>query len=258
MWFMHEIEFIIPELETMKKYPDRLYGKGDLALLKRLKVSIIGSRRPGQYAQQMTYRIASGLAKNGVCVVSGAAMGVDAAAHTGAGAANTIAVLPSGIEVRYPALNAKLIASIEEKGLTLSQFDPGFKATPWSFVVRNETVVALGDVLIVTQADPDSGSMRSVEFALAMGKKVYVLPHRIGESEGTNTLLAEGRAEAIWDIEAFISRYGKVRVAGDDPFLRYCLSNPSYDVALANYGERLYEAELEGLIAVENGRIKVL
>jgi DNA processing protein len=255
---MHEIAFHVPELDAMKRYPDKLYFKGNTALLSRVKVSIIGSRRPSQYTQQTTYRIANGLAKNDVCIVSGAAMGVDATAHTGAGAANTIAVLPSGIDVRYPALNKKLIASIEEKGLTLSQFEPGFTATPWSFVVRNELVVALGDVLVVTQADPGSGSMRSVEFALGMGKKVYVLPHRIGESGGTDALLAEGKAEAIYDIEAFVGCYGKVRTAGDDPFLRFCLGNPSYDEAVATYGEKLFEAELEGVITVENGRIKLL
>lgn len=255
---MDAVDFYIPELNAMKKYPERIYCKGDAGLLKRTKVSIIGSRRPHQYTQQMTHRISSGLAQHGVCIVSGAAMGVDAIAHRGSGAMNTIAVLPSGIDMRYPAVNKKLIASIEENGLTLSQFEPGFMATPWSFVVRNELVVALGEVLIVTQADPESGSMRSVEFALAMGKKVYVLPHRIGESEGTNRLLAEGKAEAIYDIERFIGRYRGACVAADDPFLQFCLTNPVYDEAVSRYGERLFEAELEGLVAVENGRVKLL
>ena len=255
---MKPIDFHIPELDAMKKYPASLYARGSLALLKRPKVSIIGSRRPTQYAQQMTFRIAHALARGGVCIVSGAAMGVDAAAHRGAGPSNTIAVLPSGIDVRYPALNAELIASIEKEGLTLSQFEPGFRATPWSFVVRNEAVVALGECLVVTQADLGSGSMRSVEYALEMGKELFVLPHRIGESEGTDRLLAEGKAEAIYDPDAFAGRFVRSAAIGSDPFLLFCQKNPTYEEAVARDAEKLYSYELEGKIAVEAGRVILL
>ena len=150
----------IIELGEMKKYPKVLFYRGDLDLLKRPKVSIVGTRTPNLYTQQMTEQIAKALAKRGVCVVSGAAMGVDALAHEAAGADNTIAVLGCGLDIRYPAINSALITSIEEKGLLLSQFNDGFRATKWSFVVRNELVVALGDMLIVTEADMGSGSLR--------------------------------------------------------------------------------------------------
>jgi DNA processing protein len=255
---MRAVDFHIPELDAMKKYPSPLYAAGRTELLKRPKVSIIGSRRPTQYAQQMSFRIAKALAKRGVCIVSGAAMGVDAAAHRGAGSANTIAVLPSGIDVRYPVLNAELIASIEREGLTLSQFEPGFRATSWSFVVRNEVVVALGECLVVAQADPGSGSMRSVEYALEMGRKIFVLPHRIGESEGTDRLLAEGRAEAIYDLEAFADRFARGATIGSDPFLAFCDRNPTYEEAVAHDAEKLYSYELDGKIAVDAGRVIVL
>ncbi|MHC3995447.1 DNA-processing protein DprA [Thiomicrolovo sp. ZZH C-3] len=248
----------VPALEAMRKYPETLYFEGNTALLSKVKLSIVGSRRADGYARFMTSELAAKLARAGVCIVSGGAMGIDATAHAAAGAANTIAVLGSGIDVRYPATNRALLDSIGHEGLLLSPFKDGFAATPWSFVVRNEIVVALGDALIVTQADENSGSMRSVEYALRMGKKIYVLPHRIGESEGTNRLLEEGRAEAIYDIDAFVAHYGAATRCVGDPFLEYCRSGPTYEDAVRDYPQEVFRYELEGKIAITAGRISVL
>ena len=241
----------------MKSYPDTIYFKGNPDLLLRTKVAIVGSRRASQYSLQVTYRLARALAKAGAVVVSGAAMGVDASAHRGAGAESTIAVLPCGIDLKYPAVNADLIEEIGEKGLLLSQFIPGFKATPWSFVTRNEVVVALSKVLVVTDAALESGSMRSVEFAKEMGKKIYVLPHRLGESEGTNMLLKSGEAEAIYDIEEFAQIFtdGHLLPRECDPFMEFCKKQPTYEEALERFSQELFEAELEGKIVVKSGRV---
>ena len=249
----------IPQLEAMKQYPSTLFYKGDLKLLSRPKVAIVGTRRPSNYTRQFTYMLANALAKRGVCVVSGAAMGVDAIAHEGAGADHTIAVVANGLDIRYPAVNKKLIEHIEKSGLVLSQFNDGFRATGWSFVVRNELVVALGDILIVTEADLDSGSMRSVEYALKMGKKIFVLPHRLDESLGTNQLLNEHKATAIHDLETFVSLFGQ-SVEDDvqrDEFFYFCQKNPTFDESLEKYGDRVYEAELEGIITIQNGMVRL-
>ena len=257
---MMTVEFTIPELELMKKYPDTLYAKGDLSLLNRPKVSIVGTRRPSAYTRQYTYDLSRALSRRGVCVVSGAAMGVDAIAHQGAGVENTIAVMANSLNIRYPSVNRVLIEEIEEEGLTISQFDPDFKATAWSFVLRNEIVVALGEFLIVTEADVDSGSMRSAEYALKMEKKIFVLPHHIGESEGTNQLLKEGLAEPVYDIEAFASLFGQAvddTVLKDD-FFYFCQKSPTLDEALECFGDRIYEAELEGMVVVENGLVRLV
>ncbi len=249
----------IPSLESMKKYPSSLFYKGGLDLLKRPKVSIVGTRRPSNYTRQFTYTLASALSKRGVCVVSGAAMGVDTIAHTGAGEENTIAVVANGLDIRYPAVNKTLIESIENKGLLLSQFNDGFRATGWSFVVRNELVVALGDILIVTEADLNSGSMRSVEYALKMGKEIFVLPQRLGESLGTNQLLYHKQATAIHDIEAFASTFGQI--AKDelekDDFFYFCQTTPTFDESIKKFGDRVYEAELEGVITIHNGIVRL-
>ncbi|WP_345980594.1 DNA-processing protein DprA [Sulfurimonas sp. HSL3-2] len=254
------IEEKIESLTSMKNYPKQLSYSGNLDLLEHLKVSIIGSRKPTPYTKTMTHNLSQALSHVGVCIVSGGAMGVDAIAHAGAGAGNTVAVLPNGLDHKYPAINKKLLSSIEQEGLLLSQFDDDFIATPWSFVVRNELVVALGEVLVVMQADIDSGSMRSAEFALEMGKEIYVLPHRLGESKGTDELLKNGNAKLILDIEEFVAQFTgrKKEVTFNDEFLEFCKTNPTCDEAVQNYPDRVYEAELEGLIKVENGKIFLL
>ena len=89
---MQELQEKIPELAVMKSYPKELFFSGDTSLLKRKKVSIVGSRKPSKYSRLLTHQIASQLSKNGVCVVSGGAMGIDAIAHKAAGEANTISV----------------------------------------------------------------------------------------------------------------------------------------------------------------------
>jgi DNA processing protein len=254
------VNIYIEALECMKKYPSKLYYKGNLELLNRPKVSIVGSRKALSYTKDITYKLSKALSNRGVCIVSGAAMGVDAIAHSGAKANNTIAVVANGLDIRYPKVNAKLIEDIEDKGLVLGQFEDGFRATNWSFVIRNEIVVALGDILIVTQADLDSGTMRSVEYAKRMGKEIFVLPHRLGESSGTNKLLQNSEAKAIYDIDEFASRFGiecSVDVQKDE-FYYFIQSSPTFDSAVSKFGDRVYEAELEGLITIQDGIVRFI
>lgn len=258
---MYRLTQHIDALESMKKYPETLFYLGNLELLKRPKVSIVGTRKPSAYTKHFTQLLAKALSSRGVCIVSGAAMGVDTAAHIGAGVSNTMAVVANSLDIRYPATNRSLIEAIEHQGLMLSQFEPTFRATAWSFVVRNEIVVALGDVLVVTEADIDSGSMRSVEFALKMKKKIFVLPHRLGESLGTHELLVQGLAEPIYDVEAFANRYGIVpqeQGIEKDEFFYFCQKQPTLDEAIATFGSRVYEAELEGVICIENGLVQLV
>ena len=120
--------------------------------------------------------------------------------------------------------------------------------------------MALGDILVVTYADLNSGSMRSVEYALKMGKEIYVLAHRIGESEATNRLLLEGKAKAIYDINHFVKEFGVGDVVEkkSDAFLEFCRSHPTYDAALKKFPSRVFEAELSGEIEVVNGFVSIV
>ena len=249
---INSVKLSLPECSLDGK---ELFYIGDLALLQRRRVSIVGSRKPNAYAKTYTQTIAKKLANAGVCVVSGGAIGVDALAHKAAGSANTLMVAATGLEKRYPAINKNLIVQIEKNGLVLSQFPKGTPSLRRNFVLRNELIVALGEVLVVTYADLGSGTMRSVEYALKMGKEVFVLPHRLGESEATNRLLSEKRAEAIYDIDAFVARFGTVEKENDDPLLAFCGHNPTYEEVLKRFGEKVFEYELEGKIKVEAGRV---
>jgi len=246
-----------PEWQTLRKPPERVWYRGDPALLERPKVSIVGTRRPLAYTRHYVRELARGLARRGVAVVSGAAMGVDAQAHLGAGPEHTIAVTATGIDRRYPAVNRALIEQIEERGLVLTRFEPGSGATRWGLVLRNELVVALGKVLVIAEADPGSGSLRSAEYALKQGKEIWVLPHRLGESEGTRQLLREGAARPIEDLEGFLERFGRepsgAREWGEWEI--FCQGGPTLEEAVARFGDRVYEEELAGTIRIERGRI---
>lgn len=251
------IAFEIPELLNMKKYPTNFYYIGNLELLQKQKISFVGSRSPNQYARNLTHQLVSKLSQAGICIVSGGAMGIDAIAHQSAGANNTIMVAGTGLDVRYPAINKKLIQDIETSGLVLSQFEAGVPSNKYNFPLRNEMIVALGNILVVTYADINSGTMRSIEYALKMGKVIYVLPHRIGESEGTNKLLAEGKAKAIYNIDEFISQFTQVSNTDIkiDEFLEYCKTNPTYDEAVSKYDSKVFEYELMGKIELRNGKL---
>ena len=253
---MDDSEVLTPvpsEFSKLENSVSSLYFRGNTSLLNLKKVSIVGSRKAYPYSRSVVHSLASELAKRNVCVVSGGAMGIDAIAHEGA-YPNTIAVLANDLDIVYPKVNKALLHKMSENALLLSEYADGVEARSYSFVHRNRLVVALGDVLVVAQAHKNSGSMRSVEFALDTGKKIYVLPHRLGESEGTMQLLNEGKAELITDINAFADLFG-ASVQTQDLFLNFCHSTPSYEEALAFDAQKLFEYELCGKIKVLNGKV---
>lgn len=254
---IREVNFHIDACEAMKVYPQKLFYIGNLELLKYKKISIVGTRHPIAYTKLFTQELARKLSDAGVCIVSGGAQGVDSAAHKGAKSDHTIMVAGTGLDIRYPSINASLIRSIETEGLVLSQFEANSPSLKWNFPMRNELIVALGEVLVVTQADRKSGTMHSVEFALKMNKPIYVLPHRLGESDATNDLLSQGLATPIYDIDAFVERFGgeKKQSVSEDLFLQYCDSHPLYHEAVEKFANLVFEYECLGKIIVENGRI---
>jgi len=249
-----EVLNILPsEFDLLQIPPEKIYYRGNPSLLSCRKVSIVGARKAYPYSRNVTQNLALELSKRGVCIVSGGAMGIDAIAHEGA-FPNTIAILANGLDIIYPKVNKKLLQKMAESSLILSEYEDTVEARSYSFVHRNRLVVALGEVLVVAQADLNSGSMRSVEFALEMGKKIFVLPQRLGESEATMKLLHENKAELITDIKSFADSFGTIDTL-DDPFLVLCSQNPSYEEVLAFDSAKLFEYELLGRIKIHNGKI---
>jgi DNA processing protein len=193
-------------LRNLNEPPYVLYYKGDLGLLNREAVSIVGSRVPIAYAIHQTKRIVSILSKKYV-IVSGLAKGIDGMAHLEAlKEKSTIAVLGCGIDRIYPTENQFLYQSIEEKGLILSEYPKSCLPLKHHFPHRNRIVAALGKAVVVLQADLKSGSMITVNEALNLGKDIYTIPYDLETQEGQGcNLLIQSGANMILDEDDVLS-----------------------------------------------------
>jgi len=239
----------IDELKRLKKPPKKLWYKGNLELLKYRKVAIVGSRKMNTYSKMLILRLAGELKKREICVVSGAALGCDIIAHEGA-FPHTIAVFGNGLNEIYPRTNAKMISQIYEHALALSEYDPDVKAAGFQFLERNRIVVGLCEALVVAQADLKSGSLQSARLAREMGIPVFVFPHRMGESAGTNALLAKNQANLIHDINEFADSFAELKDFKSDEILDFIRENPNFDAAFAKFGDKIYEYEIDGKIEI--------
>ncbi|HZV51704.1 MAG TPA: DNA-processing protein DprA [Candidatus Dormibacteraeota bacterium] len=161
------------------------------------RVAIVGARRPTPYGEAVAERLAMDLVRAGVVVVSGLALGIDAAAHEGAlaGGGLTVAVLGTGIDVVYPAANAGLAARILAAGGTLlSQFPDGTPPRRGNFPRRNWTMAALSDLVVVVEAAEGSGALITADAALSLNRTVMAVPGSVFSalSVGCHQLLRDG------------------------------------------------------------------
>ena len=156
-------------------------------------LAIVGTRDPSQEARYITLQLAMRLARAGCAVVSGLALGIDAAAHSGALTADgvTVAVLGSGIRKIYPEANQPLAARIREKGALLSETHPCFSANAQRLVARNRIISGLSQAVIIVESQVEGGAMHTARFAREQGKPRFTfdLP-----ASGNQRLIAEGAA----------------------------------------------------------------
>ena len=185
--------------ERLREIPDSpkcIYLIGNLPEKKEPTVGIIGARNGTEYGKKVALSLARELVAYGIGIVSGMAYGIDSAAHRGAleGGGKTYAVLGSGADVCYPAVNQKLYEEIAKTGGIISEYAPGAPPLPHHFVERNRLIAGLSDVLIVVEARERSGTFITVDRALEQGKQVFAVPGRISDalSKGCNKLLMEG------------------------------------------------------------------
>lgn len=161
-------------------------------------VAVVGARLCSPYGVEMASTLAGGIAAAGVTVVSGAALGIDAAAHRGALRADgdTIAVLGSGIDVPYPRGNRRLIEAIAEVGTVVSEYPPGTPPVPRRFPARNRIVAALARAVLVVEGATGSGSILTAEFAAELGRDVLAVPGPVTSplSEAPHALIRDGAA----------------------------------------------------------------
>jgi DNA protecting protein DprA len=204
-------EFITPEMEQwpsqlneLAAIPIGLVVKGEPSALKEKSLAIVGTRNPTPYGVRNAGDFAAGFVDREWTIVSGGAYGIDSAAHKGALIAegSTIAVLAAGIDVAYPAGNARLFAEICENGALVSEVLPGAHAIPSRFLTRNRIIAALSQATLVVEAAFRSGSLRTARDAAELMRPVMAIPGPISAptSEGCHRLIGERSAELVTSV----------------------------------------------------------
>jgi len=184
-------------LTTIAKSPKSLHYIGKLPERRAPTVAIVGTRRPTSYGKEVTHRLSFDLAKRGMIIVSGLALGVDALAHAAAieAGGTTVAVLGNGLPDIQPSSNRALGESIiAHGGAIISEYPDGEDARPYYFLERNRIVAGLADAIIITEATSRSGTLNTAARALEQGKEIFVVPGNITSplSQGCNALLKQG------------------------------------------------------------------
>lgn len=176
--------------------PLALLAKGKVDPLFGPTVGIVGTRSATSYGRVCARKFAEEFARHGITVVSGGAVGIDAAAHEGALSAGgaTIAVLACGVDHVYPSAHAGLFDRICESGALVSQFALGTKPADYKFIMRNHLIAAMSQIVVVIEAPMKSGAIRTAGFAGEMGREVFVVPGPIDQFGfgGSHALIRDG------------------------------------------------------------------
>ena len=196
----------------LEKPPKTIWVDGDISLLEKPALAIVGSRKNTPYGEKIAKLFATKIAKQGIVIVSGLALGIDTIAHTYSknSLGNTIAVTGSGLNQIYPEENIELAKEIiDGGGCLLSEYEPDEKVNMRNFPKRNRLICALVEGVFVVEADCRSGSKLTGNLGLKYGKKVFCVPRNIGELRGwgTNLLIQEG-AKLVLSQGDILEEYG--------------------------------------------------
>ncbi len=184
-------------VDSIAQKPKQLYSIGVLPEERKVSVAIVGTRKPSSYGKEVTHQLAYELARKGVVIVSGLALGVDSIAHRAAleAGGTTIAVLGNGLPKIYPSTHKALAEQIiRSGGAVISEYEEGTPPIGFRFLERNRIVSGLADAIIITEAAARSGTMSTAGHALEQGKEIFVVPGNITSplSAGCNALLRQG------------------------------------------------------------------
>jgi DNA processing protein len=248
--------------------PAVLYCKGERALLSRPALGIVGSRNATPQGVRDAEAFAQALSDAGLTIVSGLALGIDAAAHRGglAGAASSVAIIGTGLDRIYPARNKALAHQLAENGLIVSEFALGTPPLPGHFPRRNRLISGLSRGVLVVEAAPDSGSLITARVATEQGREVFAIPGSIHSplARGCHALIKQGAklvesAADILDELAWQQRLAPPALPENqpDPVLDALDGAPTTLDALAQrtgltldaLSAKLLTLELDGLIA---------
>ena len=198
-------------LSEIKDRPKKLYVLGNIEILKRKSIAIVGCRDCSNYGKEIAGKIAYNLAKKNIIIVSGLARGIDTYAHIGTlnAKGKTIAVVAHGLDMIYPKENYNLAKMIVRSGGVIVSEQPiGIKPIPENFPKRNRIISGLSTGTIVVEAREKSGSLITANFALEQGRNLYAVPGSIFSinSIGTNNLIKNG-AEVITNCTDFNNQF---------------------------------------------------
>jgi DNA processing protein len=207
----HQARLITPidqdwpvQVNDLAAPPIGLIIKGDISALHQRSLAIVGTRNPTSYGARIAGDFAAGFADREWAIVSGGAYGIDSYAHKGALIAEgvTVAVIASGIDINYPAGNARLFAEICESGVMVTESMPGQRALPHRFLTRNRLIAAISKATLVVEAAFRSGSLRTARDAAEMFRPVMAIPGPINSptSEGCHRLIGERAAEIVTSV----------------------------------------------------------
>ncbi len=230
-------------LDACEQFPPALFCWGKADVLKEgASVAIVGTRRASNYGKAAAMKFAEVLAGRGVVIVSGGASGIDSAAHRGALAApggQTVAVLGTGIDVVFPSENRLLFEQIRESGCLMSHFAVGSQTYDTNFVLRNGTIAALVDAVIVVEAPEKSGALHTARAAAELGKPVYVVPGGIDDPRfrGSHALIRDGATLVDHPDQVLEDEYYQMTAASNSPAPAVDLT-PAQDAILEILGTR--------------------
>jgi len=239
-----------PALLELGHAPPVLYVLGDVGLLLRPALAIVGSRNPTPQGLDHARAFARALSQAGVAVVSGLAAGIDGAAHEGAleGRGSTIAVMGTGPDRVYPARHRALAHAIAQRGLILSEFPPGTPVRDFHFPRRNRLISGLARGVLVVEAALQSGSLITARLAGDQGREVFAIPGSIHSplSKGCHKLIREG-AKLVETAQDILEELGLSEPGAGEEGLPSAPSAPMSSPLLAALGED--PADLDMLIA---------
>jgi DNA processing protein len=271
-----------PRLLNIYNPPPVLYVKGEILDEDQWAVAVVGTRGATVYGKEATQRIAGGLARNGLTIVSGLARGIDSEAHRAAleAGGRTIAVLGSGVDVIYPAESRRLAKTVVERGALVSEYVMGTQPEAGNFPPRNRIISGLSLGVVIIEAGERSGALITADFALEQGREVFAVPGNIfrKKSMGANKLIQQG-AKPVLSVEdileelnlTMVSQQAEVRAIVPEneteaALLEYITADPVHvdeigqksGLPIAQVSSTLALMELKGMVRQVGGMSYVL
>jgi DNA processing protein len=234
------------DLKNISQPPVFLYYRGNIKLLKKRKIAVVGTRKATSYGEMACERVVDGLIDAGIVTVSGLALGIDAICHRRTLEKNgdTIAILGNGIDIIYPKINKKLYEAVGKNGLILSEYPLGTEPTNFNFPMRNRIIVGVSRGVAIIESQETGGSLITASIAIEENRDVFVIPGDIfsPSSQGCNNIIKRSHGKLVTDAKDILDEYGWYGKKEE-----YILPKMS-DLESKVYGELVKEKTLDELI----------